>query len=235
MADNNTGKKYESPKPGKDDAAHAVARAGISAIPYVGGPTVELFNALITPPLERRRRQWMEEVADGLRKLEQERGIQLEKLQENAAFIDILMHASLVAIRNSQEDKRRALRNAVLNAALPKPPDQAQQQIFLYLVDSFTEWHLRILRFFHNPPGWFQNQNRQFPSLGMGGLSHILEKAFPQLRGRRSFYDQIWSDLSTRGLVNTSGLHTTMSGAGLAAPRTTDIGQLFLRFIEKPS
>ena len=67
--------KYQPPKSGVGDAAHAVVKAGLSSIPIVGGAATELFNAFITPPIERRRRAWMEEVGNALQKLETEGGI----------------------------------------------------------------------------------------------------------------------------------------------------------------
>jgi hypothetical protein len=43
--------KYQSPKPGKGDAAHAVARAGLSAIPMFGGAAIELLEFIPIKPL----------------------------------------------------------------------------------------------------------------------------------------------------------------------------------------
>lgn len=226
--------RYKPPRRTAADAAHAVARAGLSSIPYAGGAATELFSALVTPPLERRRHDWMERIGEGLRRLEQERKIKIEELRENESFIDTVMQASQASIRNSQAYKRQALRNAVLNAALPHPPDQALQHIFVDLVDTFTEWHIRILELFHNPGAWFDRHGVSNPSLGMGGLSHVLCAAFPELREQRPFYDQIWKDLYTRGLVNTEILHVTMSGQGLAQRRTSDMGAAFLAFITNP-
>lgn len=223
--------KYQSPEPGKGDAAHAVVRAGLSAIPMLGGAAIELFSAIVTPPLERRRSEWMEEVGEALRKLEQERGIKLEDLQNNSAFIDTIMHASQAVLRNSQEEKRHALRNAVLNAALPNPLEEAIQQMFIDLIDSFTEWHLRFLKLFHAPSLWFETHESRPRGLS---LASVLEAAFPELRGRRSFYDQIWRDLYTRGLVTTESLHGMMTSHGLAQARTTEMGEQFLQFIEEP-
>ncbi|MFQ5799610.1 MAG: hypothetical protein ACE5H0_13085 [Bacteroidota bacterium] len=196
--------KYEPPKSGKGDIVHTIARAGLSALPVVGGSSAELFSAVVTPPLEQRRREWMEQVGETLRKLEEERGIKLEELQNNPGVIDTVMHASQAALRNSQEEKLRALRNAVLNSALPRAPEQAMQQIFIDLVDSFTEWHLRILKLFDDPHGWFELHNRQPHGLSIEAL---IQTAFPDLRGRRSFCDQTWRDLYTRGLVNTESIH----------------------------
>jgi hypothetical protein len=227
--------KYQPPRSGVGDAAHAVVKAGLSSIPIVGGAATELFNAFITPPIERRRRAWMEEVGHALQKLETERGVQLEALQANETFIDTVMQASQVAIRNTQEEKHKALRNAIMNAALPNPPEESLQDLFLAFLDLFTVWHLRVLKLFQDPQGWAQHNRHQFPSFYMGGLSSVLESAYPELGSRRELYDQLWQDLYQRGLVNTDSMHTAMTATGMMAKRTTVLGDQFLRFIEEPA
>ncbi|GAB4372782.1 MAG: hypothetical protein Kow0042_16260 [Calditrichia bacterium] len=216
--------ELQPPKKTKGDAAHAIAKAGLSAIPVIGGPAAELFQNLIQPPLEKRRVEWMQEVGEKLRELE-ESGLNIEKLQENEEFISAFMHASQIALRTHQNEKLQALRNAILNVAKGQAPEEALQNVFLNLIDSFTELHLRILKLFQNP--------EPPPNLSMGSLSNVLEHNIPELRGRRELYDQIWKDLYSRGLVNTDGLHVTMTGHGLGQKRTTGIGDKFLQFIEE--
>lgn len=214
----------EVPEREKGDAAHAIAKAVLSALPIVGGAAAELFQSLIQPPLERRRDKWMEQVGEELAKLA-EAGFSLEGLQENEEFVSVVATASQIALRTHQEEKIAALRNAIANVAKGQAPDETLQHIFLNLVDSFTELHIRILKLFQapNPPS----------SLGMGGLGNVLEHNMPELRGNRELYDQIWTDLYSRGLVNTQQMHITMSGPGLAQKRTTPMGDAFLTFIEE--
>ena len=107
---------YSLPEPTKGDAA--IARAGLGAIPVGGAAAIELLNAIVTPPLERRRQEWMERIGNALKRLEEEKGIILEKLQNNDAFVDIALQASQTALRTSQEEKLDALKNAVLNSSL---------------------------------------------------------------------------------------------------------------------
>jgi len=218
--------KYVVPKRTGGDTAHVGAKAGLSAIPVVGGPAAELLQFLLQSPIEKRRDQWMLEVAEGLRTLEAE-GLRLEDLQSNDEFVSIVLQATHIALRTHQAQKRDALRNAVLNVANGSSVEDALQSLFLNLVDSFTEWHLRILKLFHAPP--------VVPGLTMGGGANVLEYAIPELKGRRNYYDPIWRDLYLRGLVGSDSLHLTASAVTLSQKATTELGDKFLFFISAPS
>ena len=223
-------------KPTKGDAVHTVIRAALSAVPVVGGPATELFSAIIAPPLARRRDDWMRQIADAVREL-QDRIAELgpEKLSENESFVTTLIHASQLAVRNHQKEKLDALRNAVINAALPDAPDDDVQQMFLNFVDDLTPWHLRLLSFFKDPAAWIQERSVSCPSWSMGAPSAVVEHCFPELKGNRGFYDQLVRDLEVRGLLQSFGIHTTMTADGMFASRTTRFGDSFLKFICKPS
>jgi hypothetical protein len=155
----------------------------------------------------------------------------LEALRENEDFIDVVLEATQAAMCTHNEEKKAALRNAVLNCAKGEAPESSLQKMFIAYIDSFTVWHIKLLELLSDPPEWAIRHNHDFPQLSMGGLSHIIEKAFPELRGRRDFYDQIWRDLYSRGLTNTNSLHGTMSGGGLMERRASSIGHAFIKFI----
>ena len=144
--------KYKVPKPNIEDTAHTLARAGIGSIPVLGASATELFNQVIVPPLEKRRIKWMEDVAEALKKLEKKKQISFEELSQNESFISAVLNASQAALKTNQKEKLKALRNAVINSALSSSTDEDTQQIFLNLVDSFSEWHLRLLKFLKVPP-----------------------------------------------------------------------------------
>lgn len=217
--------KLQVPGRTMGDIAHAVTKSGLSAIPIVGGPAAELFQNVIQPPLEKRRAEWMAQVGEKLQEMEA-KGLKLEELQQSEEFLSAVMHASQIALRAHQAAKLDALRNAILNVAAGQAPEETLQSVFLNLVDSFTELHLRILKVFQAPS--------PSPDISMGGLSHVLENNIPELRSRRDLYDQLWKDLYSRGLVNTDGLHAMMTGHGLAEKRTTEMGDSFLKFIAEP-
>lgn len=227
-------KNYEPPLPSLGDAAHAIARAGLSFIPVVGGPAVELLNTIVMPPLQRRREKWMRDVGEALQRLEAHGKVRLDGLSTNDDFVDTAVRATMTALRTSQEEKRAALRNAVLNAALPTAPDQAVQEMFVRWVEELTVWHLRILKLFQDPRAWAERKDIQYSGSMSTSLAQILETGLPQLRGRREFYDQVWNELHQRGLVNTSKLQGMMTAEGALERRTTEIGDAFLRFISEP-
>jgi len=226
--------KRRPPKRGKDDIAHAGARALLSTIPLVGGAAVELFQFVVTPPLEKRRDEWMEEVGKSLADLEATRDTNLEKLQNDDTFIDVALIATQIALRNSQAEKLRALRNAVLNAALPSPPDRSLQEMFLAFVDIFTVWHIRLLSLFANQNEWANKTGKTLPGLYPGGVYIFIESVFPDLEGRQSFYEQIWRDLHIRGLVTPESLQSLDISEAFAPRRVSDLGRKFLKFISEP-
>lgn len=223
------------PKDGIGDHIHAVVRAGISAIPVVGGPALELFNAIVASPLRKRQAEWMEFVTEGLKRLELKHHCILDDLKDNDVFIDTVMQASKAAVQTSNDEKRVALRNAVLNAALPNPPDDAKRQVFVNLIEQMTVWHLRILSLLADPPVWFSDNGKTMPQWSLAGsLSQLLTAAYPELQNQREFYDIIGKDLFQRGLLNTDGFHAMMSGQGALAKRTTGFADEFMRFIAGP-
>lgn len=215
----------DAPKPTAGDLAHAVVKAGISSLPYVGSIAAELFQQVVQPPLDRRRVQWMEQMAERLRILEA-KGVSLADLQNNEMFITAMLNASHAAMRTHQIEKLSALRNAVTNVALGQTPDETTQHLFLRFIDEFSEMHLRVLLFARAP--------RPSANILSGGLGAVLEDNIPSLRGHSSLCDQLWRDLRIRGLVDTESLRGTMSADSLRQSRTTSMGDELLRFIADP-
>lgn len=227
--------KTTPPKENAADTAHALAKAGISAIPGIGGPAAELFSLVIAPPINKRRQEWMESVADALHELEKKtESFKIEDLSKNEAFVTCVMHATTAAIKNHQKEKLEALKNAVLNTALKRAPEDDVQLMFLEFVDTLTPWHLRLLKFFDGPQEWVEKHKIMMPSFSACGIGTIIENAFPELRGRRDFYDQLGKDLHARGLIGSPNFHVTGTFAGIFRRGTTDFGRSFIAFISPP-
>jgi len=217
------------------DVAHEVGRAIVSAMPAVGGPLQVLYENVFEAPLDKRKRAWLEELASVVNEL-QERvdGFRPESLADNETFISVALQASQIALRNHQREKLDALRNAVLNSALPNSPSEDEQMIFIRLVDDLTTWHLKLLSFLDDPARRMRTHEVLPPDLG-GALSRVIELCFPELVGKRDLYDHLVLDLQTEGLAAAgSYLHGVMTRAGMAASRTSSFGKRFLEFISRP-
>lgn len=223
---------HEPPKPDELDSLHTGTKAILSLIPTAG----ELFTLIVAPPIQRRNEEWQAEIAAAVRRLE-ERHISPEQLRDNPVFVDALLSASAAVLKTSRQEKREALRNAVINSALPGAPEAAVQQIFIGLVDRFTEWHLRILGLFANPKGWRHTGGREgAPPLGgtTTSLSAVLIQAYPELRDKAWLYELIWDDLKVAGLHASGGMQVAMSTWNTVEKRTTPLGDQFVRFISDP-
>lgn len=218
------------------DYAREFGRAATSLIPVLGGPMQVVFENLFSSPLEKRRQAWLEQLCNVLSDIEKRvEGLTVERLASNEAFVTVAMQASQIAVRNHQEAKLEALRNAVLNAALPHPPHEDEQMIFLRLIDQLTPWHLRMLAVLANPAEWMNKHGLTNPNWSMGGVSAVIEYCLSDLRGKRDVYEQIVRDLQADGLVSQGQfLNMTMSGTGMIESRTTARGQRFIDFITEP-
>lgn len=219
------------------DVAREVGKVILSAIPGAGGPLQVIFENIFSSPLEKRRHAWLEQLAEIVATLQKKiDDFSLEKLSQNESFITVALQASQIAVRNHQQEKLNALRNAVLNSALPNPPDEDLQVIFLRLIDQLTPWHLRVLTLLDNPENWMQTNNISNPGWDMGCVSTVIEHCLPALRTRSELYNQIVRELQTEGLI-TQGqfLNGTMTGQGMLQSRTPGLGKHFLKFITEPN
>ncbi|MFA5080038.1 MAG: hypothetical protein WC472_00215 [Candidatus Paceibacterota bacterium] len=227
----------KTPKPSGGDTAHMVIRAGLSAIPIIGGPAVEIFGAIINPPLSKRREKWIESIVDELVILQEKvKSFSMESLSQNESFITTITHATQIAIRNHQKEKLEALKNIVLNVVRGNSPDEDLQLMFLDYVDTLTSWQIRFLQLFQNPRSYITKHKGSCSDISMGGINHLFKIAFPEIANNRILYEQIIRDLYNKGLITIdhSTLHTTMTGYGIFEKRTTEIGDQFLTFISSP-
>lgn len=201
------------------DVFHSLVKAGISSIPLVGGAAVELFTAIIAPPLEKRRDQWMKDVGEALLLLEQSSKVDLETLQNNDAFIDTILRVSHSALRTSQTEKLKIFRNVVLNKALDGNTDLNTQNILIELVDSLTPIHLQALFHFRREIG------KNWISEGIGSFP----EHFTELRQNPVIAKLIWTDLINRGLI------TEWKDEGGLAANATELGLMLLDLVSTPS
>lgn len=222
-----TSKNYAPQSQGKGDAAHAIVRSGLGAIPFAGTASVELFSAIVTPPLVKRQREWMERVGNSLSNLEKFLDVDLESLQSDDKFLDIVLQSSHIALRTSQESKIEALKNTILNSALDLSLDESIKYMFLGCLDSFTSWHIKLLTYLDSP---YAPQNKSYDI----ATFEFIEHDFPELVGRQDFYDLLGKDLYSRALINNANFKSPPDG-GLSRSQSTSLGKEFLKFIGSPN
>lgn len=128
---------------------------------------------------------WQQEVPDALNELQSNKGINLEKLQKNEEFFDILLQAISIGIRSHQDEKRLALKNAIIHSATDATIDFAIKQSFLNYIDTLTVWHINLLLLMDNPSGWFKEKNQATPTGGFGGIENVILVAYPNLREKK--------------------------------------------------
>ncbi len=208
------------PKRVKSDWKHTLMRAGISAVPWGGSPAVEILSQVLIPPIEELRDDWLKGLAEAVLKLEEKvDGFKIESLRDNPSFVTAFLQASQAAIRNHQQEKRDALRNAVLHAAVGDAPNEDMQLMFISWIEVFTPTHLQILRVFESPASF---------AVGRASLAQ-----------QRALTDQVVNDLNGRGLVQDHRPYVARdreSANALVSLGWTlsDLGRQFLAFILSP-
>jgi len=212
------------PSPSGVDIVHAIVKAGLSAVPGAGGPLAEMMQLFLGPAIERRREDWMRRVAAMLTTL-MANGLRADALQNDDRFISAVLQTTLIAQRTHNQEKLDALSSALSNIVTTQTPDEALESMFLGYIDSFTEWHIRILRVYEAP-----DPLSRFTEIGQ-----VVERAYPELKGRPEIYETVWQDLLQKGLVDMQSLDGPINNVNSVSNRhATPLGGKFLRFIAGP-
>ncbi|MCA0143542.1 hypothetical protein [Blastococcus sp. LR1] len=226
------------PIPDKSTGQEIVEKAvegAISAVPVVGGPAGVAFDYAISHAYDQRLQAWLRDLGAAVEDLvDRVEDLELVALTHEDRFLDAVAAATRIAERSSLTEKREALRNAVLNSALPGAPNAEEQSIFMRLIDDYTPTHLILLSFLADPGDWFTRH--QIPKLNLlsGGLASVIEAGIPELANRQIVLDLAIADLGRDGLINAPGLNAVMTGDSLYKARITQWGQQFLEFVTDP-
>lgn len=208
-----------------------LARLGLSFVPIAGGGLVELFNSIITPPMEKRRDAAIIAIGSALNELLEQKFVTEDELRQNDALINTIVEVCSISLKTHQSEKLEALRNAVRNSALPTCPTDDYRHIFLGYVDHFTVTHIRVLRFAHNPMAWLRRVGSHFPGCKSGEMGDVIDVAIPELRGHEWLRNTIWSDLSNRGLTALGPIGGSRDPQDSLEKLTTKLGDQFIHFI----
>jgi hypothetical protein len=186
-----------------------------------------MITMWIKPPYEKRQQEWFAAVTEGLQRLEATvGGFNAGDAFQNEQFFTAFIAATDAAVRTHQQEKRRALRNAVLNAALPNAPDEELQQMFIRFIRDLGPTHLQLLQHFAYPTaGLSAEESSRLTNMGFmwaqgapgntgprdgqqmltSGQDHVSARVFrenfPHLLRRPTFVAAVVADLRGMGLV----------------------------------
>lgn len=216
------------------DYLHATTKAGIALTPILGGGMSELFS-LVSPPLEKRKNEWLKKIAQELDDLKYKiDDFNVEKLFENEIFISNFLRASQLAITIHQKERLKALKNTVINSALEINIDENEQMLFINLIESMTDWHIKTICYFEDPMIQFKKKGIEPKEYVMGSPMDTFLTYYPELSNKEESVNFIITNLYNMGILTTNNLNTSMSKKGVYEPRLTKFGQNFLDFIREP-
>jgi hypothetical protein len=221
------------PQPDSADTVHAAARGLISLIPGAGGPIDELLALVLAPSVSRRRDDWFRELADLVEEIKKRiDGFKVEYLAENEEFVSATIQATRIAAGTHKEEKRRILRNALLNIALGTGPDEDTQEIFLNIVDAFTASHVRVLDVLWRGAGRITGTLWEQSRVPMNARNYgsAIEVLVPELKGQGALAEYILIDLRNRGFTQLNSLSNSFPQGGTIS----NIGVQFMRFVLHP-
>jgi hypothetical protein len=216
-----------------EDFLNRGIKAVVGALPIVGGSLNEFLAFVIGDPAQERRDDFMRATLERLIKLEGT----FEKLKPDALRANEQFHATFVqsarlSVATASDEKRKLLQNAILNSAIGTI-DENVRQIFMQFVERITPLHAAMLKLLNDPTANAAAKQRA-DNLMTGGLGLIVQAALPILQGNDALANRLANDLEAYGLLNGANLNVTMTGQGLMASRTTELGRAFLNFITDP-
>lgn len=203
-------------------------RGALGAIPVIGSGTVELLNHIYGPPLERRKAAFMQMMANAIREL-QRRGIDIETLSANEAFVSACVDAGRIAAGEHLEEKLEMLKSALVHQALPHDLPDLVATRFLDFVDDLDARHVRLLRYAQDPSRWFRDLGIEQPSFYSAARRAALDAARIGIPG--DVLDFVIEDLAARKLASSDMLGGLVSQASVYGPWITERGALFVDWV----
>ena len=132
------------PSEEKEERVAALARGIVQAVPFAGGLLAESIDLWVNP-VEKRKTRWVKEVSAAINQLCEDLCVLPETLANDERFVSFLMQATLIALRNHQEEKISALKAALTASTGTSCFSEDEGFVFLRYVDELTPTHLRIL------------------------------------------------------------------------------------------
>jgi hypothetical protein len=220
--------KYEVPQDTLGDVSHTSAKVALSLVPFAG--LAEVFNMIVTPPLEKRKAQWMQLIAEAVTELESKHANISEMLSNNDEFISLLMQASQAAVKTHLKEKQLSLRKTLLRFAEAKVEFDVASA-YLAATERLQPMHIKLLPLLEKIESVSQFESKKlFYSHLQVSLDEDVEQAF---------LEAFLNELSQAGLVTNEHRTTASPGAMLGEPyyhfMLSSFGRKYLDFVKKDS
>lgn len=227
--------------PTANDIAYIAGTSITSKVPLVG----EIFNIIFTDPAIKRRDDWIESLEERIRELENKYPNITETIKESQLAISATFYACSMALKTTNNEKLEAFQNIILNAALKPNYEEYKVQMFLSIIDSFTEWHIRLLNYFSNPKNAILKHNPKFKLGTLRAIKtmHPFFEIYPEAKSELNSLSIVMDDLHYRGLIDVSKKYlyksydtkdTLIKSGYPYNKRTTEFGDELLNFIKSP-
>ena len=191
------------------------------------GPSVEVIKLFAASPLAKRTSEFWTEFLDAYENLVGKvAGLDAAKLPDNPVFVSAVIQAQRIAQTTSDSDKRKILRNALLNIAVGDAPDEDIQTMFLQNIERFTPTHIKLFEFLSKPYHYLEGKIDEMQQAQGVGVLKGIELVFPHLGKRPEYVKSLLLDLFNSGLIISANVDQAQPGQTL-----TNLGAEFQRFI----
>lgn len=129
-------------------------KSTIGDILPLGNTFTSIFSSLIIPKLEKRREEFLRDVAYWIMKLsKQNENFRPENLVKNELFISTIHEVVRCALKTQNNEKLKSLRNALISTVELDEKVDIKKVILLNEIESLTELHILLLKFIWNLSG----------------------------------------------------------------------------------
>lgn len=204
-----------------NDIVEISAKTLLSAIPIGGELITNVWDSIKSNCAQKRLEDWQKNIEERLSHIDKT----LEEIGNNENFTTAIFHATEMAIKTAENEKRAYLANAVVNS-ISCDLEESIMMMFFDMIGKYTIMHINILIYFRNPKKFISNSN-----VMMGSPKNFLYQVYPTFRENDKLVDKIIRELYADGLMNTEDLNSTMSVNGMLSSRITELGNKFITFI----
>lgn len=214
------------PQPDDSETFRSALEKAIESVPVFGPATSVIMSRFWVPNGSRRLEEWLKDFADDFDR--HCKNCSVENLINDEAFISASIQVARMVVGTHQEEKRKYLRNALLNIAIGNARNETKQQIFLNAIEAFAPAHVKTLNLIwrSTSPNWDtlripRDQRTYGTAIGI---------VSPELQGQPALIDAVLAELRNRGFTTLSVANTPFPQGGLLTNLTAE----FLTFVLSP-